>query len=175
VKQLADRMRAAVLASAGGLEPEVALAIAQRVYDAILALGGRQQGLLSLAGGIRSQIIDTGAKLDRGARKPRSGSITSRIEEVAGFAPYGSGEPVPNLLQFRIVSSRPVPSVGAGDVSLFESKDGNDVLIAWVANGLVQYRLSRGTGWGPVIDLPLTGGLTLDGAYDILERRVREQ
>lgn len=175
VKQLADRMRSFVLQSAADLEPEVALAIANRVAESIQTQGGKQQSLLSLAGGIRSQIVDLGAKLDRGVRKPRTGSVTSRIEEVAGFVPYGGVEPVPNLLQFRVISSRPVPSVGTGDVALFQSRDGNDVLISWSTPKGFQYRLSRGTGWGSVIDLPLGGALTPEKAFDILERRVRER
>lgn len=176
VRQLGDRVRAAILQSGTAFEAEIVQTLADRTRDFIVAHGGRDRNLTSLAGGARAQIIDTGAKLSgRGLKaltsQASSTPVNARIEEIAGTL---GGQPISHLLQFRLLSSRPAPTVGAGDVMLFLSASGENVLVSWnPGDGHIYYRQSQGGDWNDAIDLKLTRSLDLPGAYGMLEKRIR--
>jgi hypothetical protein len=176
VKALGERVRSAILQSGTAFETEIVQALADRTRDLITTNGGggRPQNLVSLAGAARAQIIDIGAKLaGRGLKnlKPAALAQPVRIEEVAGTS---AGQPISHLIQFRVVSSRPAPSVGSGDVMLFLSTSGEEVLVSWnPGDGHIYYRQSQGGDWNDPIDLKLNRGLDLPGAYGMLEKRIR--
>jgi hypothetical protein len=177
LRGLADKARQAVIDQGrDSFQIELVEAIADRVRD--LILGGAGRSLQSLADGTRAVIIDTGAKLaGRGLRNPYSvqaAAAAARLVEISPDLPA----PLPaHVIQFRVISSRPVPQIGGSALSLFLSETGDDVLVAWV-NGdrtRVVYRDTKGGGWNNPLELVLTDTLTLGQAHLVLEQRIRER
>ncbi len=170
---LADKVRATLLEHGrDAFHLELLEAIGDRVKELILAGGSKP--IQALADDTRAVIIDTGAKLGgRGLRNPRNlVSPVERLEEITPNVPL----PV-HVIQFRVVSNRPVPRLSGSPVTLFLSETGEDVLIAWVSSdrSKVSYRDSKNGGWNNPLDLLLSEALTLEQAHQILERRIRER
>jgi hypothetical protein len=167
---LATKARAGILANGAAFHPEILRALADRIYAAVLSDSG--SNLVALADGLRSQIIDTGAKLSgRGLRR-----LSSTAPPAGGIAEIPAGESethTSHLIEFRLASSRPAPAVGAGPVTLFVSENGEDTMIAWNEIGRLLYRESRGDGWSEVLELRLNETFDLARALDVLQRRVR--
>jgi hypothetical protein len=165
LRALADQTKAVLLAQETDLQPEVLQAIAEKAHALILAINS--PGLTGLADATRSVIIDLGARLS-GLRTSGDGAKTSEIPREAGTAP-------PHLLQFRIVSSRPAPRGGGGDLKIFTSADGKDLLIAWTEADRIRYRESNQDGWTEIRETKLSASITKERAYEILEQSIRNR
>lgn len=147
---------------------EIATSLADQIQARILATQGKEE-LEQLADIARGHIIDIGAKLSGRGLLQATGAAVSRIVEVPGSSPEN---PLQHLFQFRLASSRTVPEIGAGDVTLFASKTGKDILIAWATPQRVLFHESEGDEWRSFQEIKLTAGVTLQKAYEILEQRM---
>lgn len=150
---------------------EIAASLADQIQARILATQGKEE-LEKLADIARAHIIDIGAKLSGRGLLQTTGLSVSRIVEVPGSS---SENPLQHFFQFRLASSRPVPEIGAGDVTLFASKTGKDVLVAWSTAQRVLYQESEDDGWRPVREIKLSASVTLQKAYEILEQRMNRR
>ena len=123
-------------------------------------------------------IVDIGAKYSgRGLRNIAGAS--SAIVEIAGNVPTLalSGPPLTHLIQFRVASSRVAPGLpsSTGPVSLFASKDGQDVLAAWSEATRAMYRISNGKGWEEIREIRFSDNIDRAKAYEILEQKVKNR
>lgn len=172
-KDLADSARAFVLANGVAFHPEIAESLANRVQAEILA--GGENDLRRIGDQARVHIIDMGAQLSgRGLRRFAGASLPKKIVGVSAIA-AAEDDTSAHLLQFRVASSRPVPSVGAGAIRTFVSENGEDVLVAWPEKDRVLYRASQGDGWSEILEVRLSDQIDLKEAYEVLERRVRNR
>jgi hypothetical protein len=130
----------------------------------MLASQGKED-LEKLAEITHDRIIALGAKLSGRGLLQATGAAVSRIVEIDG----SSSE---HHIQFRLASSRPAPEIGNGAVSLFASKSGKDVLVAWVEPERLRYRESDGDAWKNIQEIKLSPSVDLDRAYQILEQRM---
>jgi hypothetical protein len=146
---------------------EIAMSLADQIRARIVASQGKDD-LETLADIARSHIIDIGAKLSGRGLLQATGLSVSRIVEVTGSL---TEHPLQHLFQFRLASSRPAPEVGSGDVSLFVSKTGKDILVAWTEAQRVLYRESQGDEWRGLQEIKLSPNVSLQRAYEILEQR----
>ncbi len=170
---LADQVKKSILDHGTAFHTEVLDAMADRVRALILDDGS--QDLVSLGETTRATIIDTGARFSgRGLRSLRPS--VEKIEEAhpeADASPHAVISTAHHLLRFREISSRVAPPVGAGSFTLFLSKTGEDVVVAWPASDRVLYHNSQEEDWSEKRELKLTNGMTLDRAFEILSQRVR--
>lgn len=172
---LAAKTRDEILKVGGSFQPEVLTAIAVYVYDLILST--TNETIDVLGDKARAAIIDMGARMsDRGLR-PGNLAGKSRIEAVERDCEddeaYGAN--IPHLLQFRVASSRPAPAVDPGAVQLFVSESGSEALVAWAKEDRVFYRLSTAEGWTEPKEIQVSGPVTLEKAYELLESKVRNR
>lgn len=180
-RSVADRARAYIIDIGVAFQPEVRRSIAELVHTFIRNSGTTldANAIRSLADGARAYIIDIGAKLSgRGLQTVNATSTTPpTIREVdpASLTQTPGERRPPLLFQFRMASSRPAPRVGGGEISVFVSKTGRDVLIAWQETGRVVYRESSGDGWSDPLELKLSPSLDARRAYEMLEQRVRNR
>lgn len=147
---------------------EIATSLADQIQAKIMATQGKED-LNLLADIARAHIIEIGAKLSGRGLLQASGLAVSRIVEVSGSL---SENPLQHLFQFRLASSRPAPEIGSGEVSLFVSKTGKDVLVAWADAQRVLYRESQGDGWRALQEIKLSPNVSLQRANEILEQRM---
>lgn len=174
--KLAEKVHLEVgdLGSGLGLHPGLAAYLAERARDAILA-GDPDEPIGSLAERIRAQIIDVGARMTGRGFNRLAAKSSSQVLEL----PYGDNvEDVsapPNLIRLTQAAIRPAPATGAGDHSLFLSRDGRQAVISWLEDDVIHYRESRGDGWSVARQLRLDGQLDLDRAHRILEQRADER
>ena len=175
LQQIADGARIHIIdIGARWFEPEIAKAIGDAVRAKILERKGADP-IDVLAGLARIHIIDIGAKLSgRGLRNLNGASQIAEIEVTPdpSFRVTLPANPTVHLLQFRVAASRPLPEVGAGPVTLFASKTGQDQLIAWAEKDRVKYRVSDGNGWSEAREILFTPGVDLQRAYEILDQRM---
>lgn len=150
---------------------EIARSIADQIHDDIVSNDG-QDNIERLADIARSHIIDIGARLSGRGLLQATGAAVSVTVEIPGSTPTSSDEPLQHILQFRLASSRPAPEVGASDVTLFASKSGKDVLVAWAEPQRVLYYESRGDEWRELQEIKLSASVDLEKAYLILEQRM---
>lgn len=183
---IADKARAHIIDIGVAYHPAVVQSLAAQVYDYILASGPGSGDLQSLAEGARAHIIDIGAKLSGRGLKNVNGAATADDDGVTVEitpTPLTSlaedpGALASHLLQIRVASSRPAPRVGAGDVSLFVSPGGQDVLLAWVEGDRVLYRETVGAtdpSWRDALEIRLSDNLPLQRAVEILDQRIRNR
>ncbi len=177
LQHLAAAARTHLIEVGRAFHPEVAQTLADQVREYILAKGGGD--LIPLADGVRTQIIDIGAKLSgRGLRQRSSvaapGDDAAAPAQIVQVQAAGSDQPVA-LLQVRLASSRPAPQTGAGSTRLFLSESGQDVVVAWVEDGRVRYRDSAGAGWSETRELRVSDSLSLERALEIVKSRVRSR
>jgi predicted RNA methylase len=99
--------------------------------------------------------------------------------EIAGNA---SSQALPSpvlthLIQFRVSSSRMAPGLpsGTGQISLFASKDGQDVLAAWSEPTRAVYRISNGNTWDELREIRFSENIDRAKAYEILEQKVKNR
>ena len=180
LQQIADGARMHIIDIGARLfQPEIAQAIGDAVRTKILERKGTDP-IEGLAGLARMHIIDIGARLSgRGLRNVNGQAATGAdIIEIEGssdlssVAPGSPALPTVHLLQFRVAASRPLPEVGAGPVTLFASKTGQDQLIAWAEKDRVKYRMSDGEGWSESREILFSPGVDLQRAYEILDQRM---
>jgi len=143
---------------------EIALSLADQIRDGILASQGKEE-LEKLADITHDRIIALGAKLSGRGLLQATGTTVSRIVEIDGSSSA-------HHIQFRLASSRPAPEIGNGAVSLFASKSGKEVLVAWVEPERVRYRESNGDDWKKIQEIKLSPSVDLERAYQILEQRM---
>jgi hypothetical protein len=178
---LAEKARSHIIEIGHAFHPELASTLADQVRATILA--NDASDLLQLAEKARSHIIEIGAKLSgRGLRNPKELANTQivQVDDPVDVSLAVAPNPKPNqaaayLIQVRVASSRPVPRVGPGNVALFVSEAGDDVLVSWAQVDKVLYRLSTDTSWTEPRELRFTPTLNIDKAYDILGQRVRNR
>lgn len=175
---MAAQVRTGIVAIGGAFHPEVVQSIAERIHDLVVDSAAKGRNLVSLAEEARAQIVDLGAKLSgRGLRHQQNTSTTAIVSEIveSTFEPeVGTEESVAShLIQFRVASSRPTPQVGGGDIRIFVSENGEQLILAWAQADRVRYRSSQGEGWTDIRELVLSENLTQQKAFEILEQRVR--
>ena len=174
LKQIADAARAHIIdIGRRSFHAEIALSLATEIETDILTSGGKEP-LQSVADKARAHIIDIGAKLSgRGLRSTLDASET-RLVEITGSSSY---RPIQHLIQFRVASSRTAPGVGGdGEVKLFASRSGKDVLVSWLEAERVRYRESKdGDGWRPVQEIKFSPTVDLKRAYEMLEQQMSRQ
>ncbi len=178
---LAEKARSHIIEIGRAFHPELASTLADQVRATILA--NDASDLVQLAEKARSHIIEIGAKLSgRGLRNPKELVNTQivQVDDPIDVSRAVAPTPKPNqaaayLIQVRVASGRPVPRVGPGNVALFVSAAGDDVLVSWAQVDKVLYRLSTDTSWTEPRELRFTPSLDVDKAYDILSQRVRNR
>jgi hypothetical protein len=169
VKQVADGARAHIIdIGKRFFHSEIATSLADQIYADIMASDGKDD-LEHLADVARAHIIDIGAKLSGRGLLLTTGTPISRIVEITTSL---NDRTLKHLFQFRLASSRLAPEVGSGIVSLFASKTGKDVLIAWVEPQRVRYIESEGDEWKKIQEIKFSPSVDLDRAYQILEQRM---
>lgn len=179
---MAAQVRTGIVQIGGAFHPEVVQSIAERIHDLVVDSAAKGRNLVSLAEEARAQIVDLGAKLSgRGLRHQQNSSTSAIVSEIveSTFEPEANPEAgteesrASHLIQFRLASSRPLPQLGAGDIRVFVSENGEQLILAWVQGDRVKYRSSQGEGWTDIRELVLSENLTQQKAFDILEQRVR--
>ncbi len=173
-RQIADDARMHIIdLGAKGFQPEVALAMAQRVEDLILEDKGATP-LKVLADKARMHIIDLGAKLsDRGLRLNAAAS-QSQVQQVPGQLSLSQGTSSPHLLNFHVTASWPAPETGNGVVRFFPAKSGNALVVAWEEDGKVKYRETQGADWSATREIALSAPVDANRAFRILEERMSQ-
>ncbi|HEX9942342.1 MAG TPA: hypothetical protein VGG03_10020 [Thermoanaerobaculia bacterium] len=174
---LGEKARSHIVDLGRAFRPEVVNAIADQTKAQILA--GGAGSLEALADKARSHIVDLGAQLSgRGLRGDHGADATAKIVQIGSDEP---NPPVPlevigsHLLQFRVMSSLPVPPASQGSVRLFLSESGENLIASWAQADRVVYRVSRENGWSDAKELKFSNSLNLAKAYEILEQRVRNR
>lgn len=174
--RLAEKVRLSIgdLGDRLGLHPGLTTYLAQRMYIEVLA-ADPDEPVSRLAERIRAQIIEVGARIpDRGFDRLAAKS-SSQVVELPNGQAGGDFSTPPVLLRLSQATVRPAPATGAGEHSLFLSRDGRQVAVSWRDEGVVYYRESRGQGWGPARELRIENGLDLGRAHQILKQRVDER
>ena len=76
-------------------------------------------------------------------------------------------------------SDRPVPAVGDGAAAIFPSRDGEDLLVGWKAEGSTRIRYVESRGdrdggeWSEERTLTIGDKVDLLQAIELLQRRIR--
>ena len=144
------------------LADQVGLAIEQSDEDLSPA------GIESIGDKIRAQIIVIGSRIGAGGlANPRESEIIVVGESAAG------GEPL-HYYQVTVVTDREAPEVG-GQAELMLSDSGQNVIVAWEAEGHVVYRESLEDGWSDPSSIELTDDLDRKTVYRMLSDRVRAE
>jgi hypothetical protein len=175
---LARKAGALLRESSGAFEPEFIEGLVERVEGDVT--NGTSTDLVAIAGGLRSTIIDAGARLSQRGLKPivAKFAATRRVEQI-NADPRRTNEPAEpgqlgHLVEIQAVAALPVPQVGAGSLGVFLAQSGQNLIVSWTQGDRVQYRESLPSGgWSEVRELRLSDTATLDRAYQILDQRVR--
>jgi hypothetical protein len=175
-QQIADAVYNYLLENGKAYYPEIVQTIAEQIRTEIQR--STAKGIEQIADAARMHIVDIGAKYSgRGLRNIAGAS--SQIVEIAGNMPTLalSKPPLTHLIQFRVASSRVAPALpsGSGPVSLFASKDGQDVLAAWSEATRALYRISNGNGWDEAREIRFSDNIDRSKAYEILEQKVKNR
>jgi hypothetical protein len=165
---LARSIKEAVLSEVASFEPEVLSYLASQVHDLIVASG--DQPVEALGHKIRMNIIDIGARLS--GRGLRSAAGSAKSEEIARPS---LEDLAPHWIQLRTGSSWPSPNVGTGQIRLFASEAGSDVLVSWSKANRIFYRQSTADGWTGIKEIQLSESVSLEKAYELLESKVRNR
>ena len=120
----------------------------------------------SLAGGIRSHLIDIGVEAF-GSDGMQRVFLPSRLSVVE----VGRAKSAGDLVRLYVVADRPAPEVGPDAVTLFLSLSGEESLVSWEVEGRLHYRESLGGGWSEVHTL--APGLDGEEAKRVLRDRLR--
>ena len=172
--RLADEMHDYVLSSSvsGSFHSAALDYIADRVRNTVLELGDplSEPDLTELGNRVWEEILRAGASF--GTR----GLAGSSEKESTLLAVGGESRDTPeavHALEVRAVAVFPVPETDDAPTRLFVSPDGQSVVVAWLVERELLFREWEGEAWSDVQRLQLDDGLTLPGAYDLLERRVQ--
>lgn len=175
IQMIADKARATIIELGSRFHPEVAQSLADHTRSYILSQ--KNKDLKQVADGARATIIELGGKLSgRGLRTSQALATTSITQEISEAPSFDhTSEPLNHILLFRTASARPTPKLDAGlaEIKTFISDTGEDAMIAWANQGRVFYCDSNATGWSETRELPLSGGIDVQKAYEILDQRFR--
>jgi len=169
---LASQVQAVVTANGGAFQTEALQAISAAAQSQVLA---GAPDVSHLADKTRATIVDIGAKFARrGLRSFAPGPFPIAPPQIVEVLVTGAPS---HFLQFRVTSTRPVPTaVAASGLELFFSRAGADALAAWTnaAGSAVVYTNTQPDGsWSAVKQLQLSTSLNLQQAYLVLEQRMQ--
>lgn len=158
-----------------GLHPGVSEYLAAKASQEILG-ADPGEALANLAGKIRAQIIEVGARMtDRGfGRLATKGLSTARILELSTGEEQESESPA-HMIHIARTFEDEVPATGREGVALHLSNSGHALVVSWHGDEHVYYRESLDQGWSPVRVLRLGKDLDLSQANQILEQRADER
>lgn len=168
---IADKIRAHVI-EIGRLNPRVLSFLSNDVYEHILSRGGQYVdagNYTGLADDVSAYVTRSATNLLENGRLGEEAD-TPQILRLAESEDDELGAP---RLQVRSVFSRPAPRTAAAPTTVFASKDGKAVLVAWDTVSQIRYRETSPEGWGEVLAVAITPDLTREQAYDFLEQRLR--
>jgi hypothetical protein len=173
----AEKVRQTLVDNGGAFHADVIRYIADHVYEQVLNDRGQStDDLYSLGETARANIIEIGASFSGRGLRDRTEGPKPKIAQVDNPDPKPQST-APHLIQLRVVSSRPMPQVGAEGLQLFLSESGEEVLFGWLGKDKdrVYYRMSQENDWTTPREIKLSDSLTLEKAYQILEQRVRNR
>jgi hypothetical protein len=177
MQSLAEEARAHIIDLGRSFQPVISGALASQAQAYIL-INGSSPGsdLKAIADGARAHIIDLGAKLSgRGLKTAASELAPPAIVEVQPLSLTATPDALPfspQFLEVQLVSSRVAPEVGRGDVRMFMSESGQEVLLAWIDGQRVLYVETSGQGWSETREVRITPSFDSTDAFEVLERRV---
>lgn len=171
LSNIASLAQNAVLANGGAFQPEALQPIVTDVQQQVLAGAA---DLNTLAQKARSIIIDTGKRFSaRGLRPFAPGlGVVAPPEVTEIIPPNGPSQ----FIQFRVASTRPVPTVQINGLQLYLSRAGTDALAAWSSadNNTIFYTSSQADGtWSSPLKLVLSPTLDLQHAQLVLQQRIQ--
>ncbi|HEY9421584.1 MAG TPA: hypothetical protein VIW92_09230, partial [Thermoanaerobaculia bacterium] len=155
---MAEKVRQTLVSSGGAFQADVIRYIADQVYEKIVADRGQNEDDLQALGEVaRANIIEIGASFSGRGLRDRGSVNKSRIAEVEHLDPKPQGNS-PHLIRLSVVSSRPMPQVGAEGLRLFLSESGQEALFAWLGKekDRVYYRMSQDDGWNVPREIKLS-------------------
>ncbi len=168
---IADAVRAHIITGGRGgrLNTRVLGFLGDAVRAHIITGGIPASNLEALADDARSFVLHSGAGL------MQSGLVAPEAPSAALIEQPGTDGGTPEqLLQIRVVASRPAPITGPGVNSIFLSDDAAKALVAWEnGTGEILYRESLDSGWTEPVTLRLGKALSRDAAYRLLDQRLR--
>lgn len=166
---LADDVRTRIVETASQLHEGVIEYVAEQTYLQVLENGATydDNSLPLIADQVWNRIIDSGASLTGDHLGERDGPCS--ILQI-GNEPLAAPE---HQIEICPLSDRPAPETGDGPHRIFVSEDGQEVLVAWKEGNGVRYRRSEGDGWSEVFTAQLDETVTVDRAFELLERSVR--
>lgn len=173
----AEKVRQNLVDNGGAFHADVIRYIADHVYEQILNDRGQSSNdLQSLGETARANIIEIGASFSGRGLRDRTGGAKPKIAQVDNLDPKPQSV-APHLIQLRVVSSRPMPQVGAEGLQLFLSESGEEVSFGWLGKDKdrVYYRMSQENDWTSPREIKLSDSVTLEKAYQILEQQVRNR
>lgn len=171
IQAIADKIRAHVI-EIGRLHPRVVSFLSNDVYEHILSVGPQYKesdDYEGLADDVsRYAALSATTVLENG----RLGEPID-VPDILRLAAEDDPDAGAPRLQVRRVFSQAAPHTAPAPTTLFSSKDGRAVLVAWDATNQVRYTESSAEGWGETLAVPLSAELTREKAYDFLEQRIR--
>jgi hypothetical protein len=194
LRLLADACAAAVTSNGAAYFPDQLSNIASLAQNAVLGNGGafQPETLQPIGAAVQQQILGGAASLTSLAKKARATVIeTGKRFSVRGLHPFVPGlgvvappevtEVIPPIgpsqfIQFRVASTRQVPTVGANGLQLFLSRAGTDALAAWTSadNSSLLYTSTQADGtWSSPLKLQLSPSLDLQHAQQVLQQRIQ--
>ena len=152
--------------------------VSDQVADWVLNAGGAYGwgGFESLADDAQALTIDVTQEVyvSTSVDPADPDSEIVRMDVSRMFGDPQQSSPM-QILDFQERSNLPAPDIGERPVTVFSSRRGGDLLIAWEdqANGQIQWveSLEDGT-WSEVFHLTLGDHLTLEAAHQLLARRI---
>ena len=153
--------------------------VADEVADWLLSAGELYGwDLESLGNDARDLTIDVSNEVYASTKTDPADPDSEIIEiDVAGLI---GDEPDPaQTLDMRVRADLPAPAIGDGPTTVYTSRDGRGLLIAWQDEeaGRIHWRESRrdpeGSTWSEAFSLELGDHLTLEEAHALLAAKIR--
>lgn len=167
VSAIADAVRSHII-DIGRLHPRVLAFLSNDLHAHILKVGPTYENdipkLAEVVGAYVTQTASTFLEngLETNGDNPRILRLAQDGLEI--------GTP---RLQIRRVFSRPAPGTAPAPTTVYSSKDGRAVLVAWETVNQIRYRESTEDGWGNTIVVQIGPDLTREQAAQFLEQRIR--
>jgi hypothetical protein len=171
LSSIANAAQNAILGAGGAFQPEALQPIVTDVQQQIL---GGAADLTTLATKARATVIETGKRFSvRGLRPFVPGlGVVAPPEVTEVIPPNGPSQ----FIQFRVASTRQVPTVAINGLQLYLSRAGTDALAAWTSadNGSLFYTSTQPDGtWSSPLKLQLSSTLDLQHAQQVLQQRIQ--
>jgi hypothetical protein len=159
------------------LHPGVAMYAADVAVDDIMQ-GHSDEDVAAVADGVRRQIIAVGARMtDRGVDRTLPKTGYSILDLSTGEDP--TSDRGADLIRVSTVANLPAPTVGdpSATISLYLSRSGDSVIVAWPEGDRLTYRESVDGDWGDLLQLVIgsPGVPSLERAQEMLRRRAENQ